>query len=182
MTPEKVEKIAPIVDKIKKYLRQGFYFAHNFELTLNAQKRAKFAEKEEESPTKRKILGDTSVSDSRYVWNYNLLKDFRAQKISEHWFVKLVQGYVDYQCPRDGLELLLIARRRWAMGGTRYNARGIDHEGNVANHVELEQLIFQHEVHDPPLPFEDQPNSHVLGSTSVYSHVQIRGSLPFFWN
>ena len=68
------------------------------------------------------------------------------------------------------------------MGGTRYNARGIDHEGNVANHVELEQLVFQHEVHDPPLPFEDQPNSHVLGTTTVYSHIQIRGSLPFFWN
>ena len=67
------------------------------------------------------------------------------------------------------------------MGGTRYNARGIDHEGNVANHVELEQLVFQHEVHDPPIPFEDQPNSHILGSTTVYSHVQIRGSLPFFW-
>ena len=36
MTPEKAEKIEPIADKIKKYLRQGFYFAHNFELTLNA--------------------------------------------------------------------------------------------------------------------------------------------------
>ena len=43
MTTEKAEKISPIVDKIKKYLRQGFYFAHNFELTLNAQKRAKNA-------------------------------------------------------------------------------------------------------------------------------------------
>ena len=36
ITEEKIEKISPIVDKIKKYLRQGFYFAHNFELTLNA--------------------------------------------------------------------------------------------------------------------------------------------------
>ena len=44
MTAEKTEKISPIVDKIKKYLRQGFYFAHNFELTLNAQKRAKNAQ------------------------------------------------------------------------------------------------------------------------------------------
>ena len=36
MTTERAEKISPIADKIKKYLRQGFYFAHNFELTLNA--------------------------------------------------------------------------------------------------------------------------------------------------
>ena len=68
------------------------------------------------------------------------------------------------------------------MGGTRYNARGIDGDGNVANFVELEQLVFQHAVHDPPLPFEDNPNSTVLGTTKVYSHVQIRGSMPFFWS
>ena len=67
------------------------------------------------------------------------------------------------------------------MGGTRYNARGIDHEGNVANFVELEQLVLKHFVHDPPLAFEDDPNATVLGTTNVYSHIQIRGSMPFFW-
>jgi len=30
------------------------------------------------------------------------------------------------------------------MGGTRYNARGIDEAGNCANCVELEQLVFKH--------------------------------------
>ena len=34
--PETTERISPIIDKIKKYLCKGFYFAHNFELTLNA--------------------------------------------------------------------------------------------------------------------------------------------------
>lgn len=76
--------------------------------------------------------------DHRYMWNYNLVKDFRAQKIPSYWFLKLIQGYVDYQCPKDGLEMILIARRRWLMGGTRFRARGIDHDGNVANHTELE--------------------------------------------
>ena len=51
ISPDKVEKIKPIVDKIKKYLRKGFYFAHNFELTLNAQKRAKLDELNEENQT-----------------------------------------------------------------------------------------------------------------------------------
>jgi hypothetical protein len=36
------------------------------------------------------------------------------------------------------IELLLIGRRRWKMGGTRYNARGVDEEGNAANTVETE--------------------------------------------
>ena len=34
--------------------------------------------------------------DTRYMWNYNLCKDFRAQKIPAYWFVRLIQGYVDY--------------------------------------------------------------------------------------
>jgi hypothetical protein len=32
------------------------------------------------------------------------------------------------------------------MGGTRYNSRGIDEEGNCANFVETEQLIIRHTV------------------------------------
>jgi len=109
--------------------------------------------------------------DIRYMWNYNLCKDFKAQKISSHWFVKMIQGYVDYQCPKDGLELLLISRRRWVMGGTRYKARGIDHDGNVANHTEIEQLVFQHEAHSMPKPVQNNPYARILATTKVYSHV-----------
>ena len=36
LSQEKLASINPIKEKIKKYLRHGFYFAHNFELTLNA--------------------------------------------------------------------------------------------------------------------------------------------------
>lgn len=28
------------------------------------------------------------------------------------------------------------------MGGTRYRARGIDDDGNVANHTEVEQIMI----------------------------------------
>ena len=31
------------------------------------------------------------------------------------------------------LQYFLIMRRAWKKGGTRYNARGIDEKGNVAN-------------------------------------------------
>ena len=96
ITKEKIETITPIIDKIKKYLRQGFYFAHNFELTLNAQKRARLDELAEEGQAKRIRIGDTKSMDVRYMWNSNLCKDFKAQKISSFWFLKLIQGYVDY--------------------------------------------------------------------------------------
>jgi hypothetical protein len=67
------------------------------------------------------------------------------------------------------LEMILIARRRWVMGGTRYNSRGIDEEGNSANCVETEQLIFRH---------VKKPDYYRIYG---YSLVQIRGSVPFFW-
>ena len=50
------------------------------------------------------------------------------------------------------------------MAGTRFNARGIDESGNCANFVETE-LILEY----PALSL-------------VYSHVQVRGSLPLFWS
>jgi len=37
--------------------------------------------------------------------------------------------------------VVLISRRRFAMSGTRFNARGIDESGNVANFVETEMII-----------------------------------------
>ena len=92
-------------------------------------------ERQRASPT---FICDDRAMDIRYMWNFNMCKDFKAQRISAHWFIRLIQGYVDYQCPKDGLEFILIARRRWIMGGTRYKARGIDHDGNVANHTEIE--------------------------------------------
>ena len=39
------------------------------------------------------------------------------------------------------LEYFLISRRSCYKAGTRYNARGLDDEGNVANYVESEQMI-----------------------------------------
>lgn len=55
------------------------------------------------------------------------------------------------------------------MGGTRYNARGIDEDGNTANCVETEQVVMRHvneETHD---------------RLYTYSFSQLRGSMPFFW-
>jgi hypothetical protein len=33
------------------------------------------------------------------------------------------------------------------MGGTRYNARGIDDDGNTANTVESEQIVLKRKFH-----------------------------------
>lgn len=76
----------------------------------------------------------------------------------------IIQGYVEYKSTIfDGkeLEIILLSRRRHGMAGTRYLARGLDDEGNVANFVETELLLC----------YRDQ----------LYSFVQIRGSVPLYW-
>ncbi|OJJ05356.1 hypothetical protein ASPVEDRAFT_86709 [Aspergillus versicolor CBS 583.65] len=58
--------------------------------------------------------------------------------------------------------LTLISRLSSLRAGTRFNARGIDDDGNVANFVETETILWI-----PP--------------GVAYSYVQVRGSVPIFW-
>lgn len=58
--------------------------------------------------------------------------------------------------------LTLISRLSCLRAGTRFNARGIDDEGNVANFVESETIFWS-------------------PTGLCFSYVQIRGSIPLFW-
>jgi len=60
------------------------------------------------------------------------------------------------------LNFYLISRRSVFHAGTRYLTRGIDDDGHVANFVETEQIIK-------------------YGRSHLMSFVQIRGSVPVFW-
>ena len=60
--------------------------------------------------------------------------------------------------------LSLISRRSRHRQGQRYIKRGSDEEGDVANFVEIEQILSS-TTHD-----------------KVFSFVQIRGSIPIFWS
>jgi len=59
------------------------------------------------------------------------------------------------------VEYFLISRRSSYKGGTRYSARGIDDDGNVANFVETEQMVYY--------------------GGYCCAFVQIRGSIPIFF-
>jgi phosphatidylinositol 4-phosphatase len=64
------------------------------------------------------------------------------------------------------IALALISRRSRYRAGTRYFKRGVDHDGNVANFNETEQILVVESPDD---------------NTSRMSFVQIRGSIPIFW-
>ena len=80
------------------------------------------------------------------------------------WFIPLIQGSIKsfkYYLQGKKIEYFLITRRSWKKGGTRYNSRGLNVKGQVANFCETEQIVFINNY--------------------CFSHVQIRGSVPAFW-
>ena len=58
--------------------------------------------------------------------------------------------------------LTVISRLSSRRAGTRFNSRGVDDDGNVANFVETETVFWS-------------------ASGICFSYVQIRGSIPLFW-
>ncbi|KAG2381837.1 hypothetical protein C9374_006221 [Naegleria lovaniensis] len=79
--------------------------------------------------------------------------------------------------PRTGnsnisIVLTVIARRSRFYAGTRYLKRGISESGHVANHVEIEQIVYESNHH----LFKHQSQG------AFSSFVQVRGSIPLHWS
>lgn len=84
----------------------------------------------------------------------------------------VIHGYIDQRNFTESgnrFSFVLISRRSRIFAGTRYLRRGINHEGYVANWVEVEQIVYRH--------------TSSLGDNlpMMSSFVQVRGSIPFFW-
>ena len=96
------------------------------------------------------------------------MKEFLLQGISHRWLVPLIQGYCasfnHLRFLQKNIRITLISRRETARAGPRFFSRGIDDQGNVANFVETELIV-------------EYDNNNAL-----FSHLQIRGSVPLFWS
>lgn len=119
--------------------------------------------------------------DVRFFWNKFIQRDIITNQLTD-WCVPVMEGYVESKSGGHVsgklLEIAMISRRSRFRAGTRYaffsplflsfltsteryNMRGIDDDGNVANFVETEQIVTVDKY--------------------VLSFVQIRGSVPVFW-
>uniref|UniRef100_A0A7E4V7R5 phosphoinositide 5-phosphatase n=1 Tax=Panagrellus redivivus TaxID=6233 RepID=A0A7E4V7R5_PANRE len=147
VTDDRIPELARLLSS------ENFYFATSgpgnlFDLTLSAQRRH-----------------DAASSDYRFFWNRNLhfpLERFGIN--SDDWFVRCMCGSVLIRTIYVGhrtAKVAIISRLSCERVGTRFNVRGANDDGQVANFVETEQLIS----------FENRESSFV----------QIRGSVPLFW-
>lgn len=147
---------------MRKVLNSGtFYFAWNtavanstvasqnsFDLTLCAQRRRK-----------------TTETDNRFFWNRIMHTHFLRYSVDcAFWLLKAMCGSIEIRTVYTGsrqARAAIISRLSCERAGTRFNVRGTNDEGHVANFVETEQVIYL--------------------SEECTSYVQSRGSVPLFW-
>lgn len=99
----------------------------------------------------------------KYCWNHHLL-----QQVPSNWGLHLIHGFVgSRRLSRlfNSPEVILIGRRSARFAGTRFNRRGQDLDGNVANEVETEQIVYRRGM-----------------NSSITSFLHHRGSVPIFWS
>lgn len=159
---------------LKKLLSGGsFYYSADFDLTKRLQDR----------PAEASTVAIDSL-DAGFLWNTYMIQplvDFRS-RLSEREKDALDQSKILTSAIRgfaatvtvpasssparsrtSGFpsNMTLISRLSCRRAGTRFNARGIDDDGNVANFVETETIFCT--------------------DTICFSYVQCRGSVPIFW-
>ncbi|KAF4555326.1 SacI-like domain-containing protein 2 [Elsinoe fawcettii] len=160
---------------LKKLLSGGtFYYSADFDLTRRLQDR----------PADSPSIALDSL-DRGFLWNAFMIQplvSFRS-RLSDHERTALDQSRILTSAIRgfamtltvpaasapvstnfSGIAstITLISRLSCRRAGTRFNARGIDDDGNVANFVETETNFW-------------------APTGMSFSYVQIRGSVPVFW-
>ncbi|ELP89775.1 recessive suppressor of secretory defect, putative [Entamoeba invadens IP1] len=140
----------------------GFFFSYTYDLTRSFY----------EQPKDNNLV--YSNCEERYLWNANLVKRFPNDDIvNKYYKLPLICGFVgkaESAVEPDvvsnvvikKVELVLISRRSNKHVGRRFYTRGVDENGNCANHVETEQLV-------------------IVGD-NICSYVQLRGSVPVRWS
>lgn len=113
----------------------------------------------------RLFLSEGKSTRNRFIWNWTHSKLLRLNPaIRNRFFVPIVNGYYEQIMLDQGgqrIQLSIFARRSRHYAGTRYLKRGMNRNGDVANEVEVEQLV--------------------TSSYGASSFVQLRGSVPLFW-
>ena len=164
------KEIKDIKEGISKLLKLGFYYSFGYNLTNSQQNQTKilysFKSKNNICNKMQKIY---TTINKKYFFNYNLYKRFinkvTKEPIDYNFITPIICGYVgmfNYMINGIFLQIILITRRSKNFAGTRYNTRGINDDGNVANFCESEHIL--------------------ITGDKVCSFTQYRGSAPVFFD
>uniref|UniRef100_A0A8D0H3M2 Synaptojanin-1 n=1 Tax=Sphenodon punctatus TaxID=8508 RepID=A0A8D0H3M2_SPHPU len=142
------------ISEVRKVLNSGnFYFAWSatgvsLDLSLNAHRSMQ-----------------EQTTDNRFFWNQSLHLHLKHYGVNcDDWLLRLMCGGVEIRtiyAAHKQAKACIISRLSCERAGTRFNVRGTNDDGHVANFVETEQVVFLDDC--------------------VSSFIQIRGSVPLFW-
>ncbi|XP_063812516.1 synaptojanin-1 isoform X3 [Pseudophryne corroboree] len=142
------------ISEVRKVLNSGsFYFAWSssgisLDLSLNAHRSTQ-----------------EQRTDNRFFWNQALHLHLKHYGVNcDDWLLRLMCGGVEIRtiyAAHKQAKACIISRLSCERAGTRFNVRGTNDNGQVANFVETEQVIYLDDC--------------------VSSFIQIRGSVPLFW-
>nr|DBA34476.1 TPA: hypothetical protein GDO54_002031 [Pyxicephalus adspersus] len=142
------------MSEVRKVLNSGsFYFAWSstgvsMDLSLNAHRSTQ-----------------EQRTDNRFFWNQSLHLHLKHYGVNcDDWLLRLMCGGVEIRtiyAAHKQAKACIISRLSCERAGTRFNVRGTNDNGQVANFVETEQVIYLDDC--------------------VSSFIQIRGSIPLFW-
>uniref|UniRef100_O15056-2 Isoform 2B1 of Synaptojanin-2 n=1 Tax=Homo sapiens TaxID=9606 RepID=O15056-2 len=108
---------------------------------------------------------DSSEWGNSFFWNQLLHVPLRQHQVSCcDWLLKIICGVVTIRtvyASHKQAKACLVSRVSCERTGTRFHTRGVNDDGHVSNFVETEQMIYMDD--------------------GVSSFVQIRGSVPLFW-
>ena len=109
-----------------------------------------------------------STMNEQFMFNYPIIGELAPFKslFPRDLIPIVIFGYMhmisSMNIQSHTFNLTLISRRSIYRNGRRFNTRGADEQGHVANYVESEQILQK----------DDE---------RVYSFVQVRGSIPLEW-
>ncbi|XP_077204851.1 synaptojanin-2 isoform X1 [Paroedura picta] len=110
--------------------------------------------------------GDNNYgTGNSFFWNQLLHVPFKHYQVNcSDWLLKVICGVVDIRtvyASHKKAKACLVSRISCERAGARFHIRGVNDDGHVSNFVETEQTIYL--------------------DNDVSSFVQIRGSVPLFW-
>ncbi|XP_060687579.1 synaptojanin-2-like isoform X1 [Hemiscyllium ocellatum] len=113
----------------------------------------------------QKLYAKDHEAGIRFFWNRTLHVHLKQYQVNcSDWLLKVICGVVEIRtayATEKKAKACLISRLSCERAGTGFFVRGTDDDGHVSNFVETEQVIYLDDA--------------------VSSFVQIRGSVPLFW-
>ncbi|KAJ6664553.1 hypothetical protein lerEdw1_006126 [Lerista edwardsae] len=113
----------------------------------------------------QKQVDDNYGTGNSFFWNQLLHVPFKHYQVNcSDWLLKVICGVVDVRtlyASHKKAKACLISRISCERAGAWFHIRGVSDDGHVSNFVETEQTIYL--------------------DNDVSSFVQIRGSVPLFW-